>query len=206
MGKLYKYPDPDEITINEADLMLKLRDFRRALKNRPTWSDFLVLVPAWAILLTSDFEGFWKIPAKQVEGIYTAIIGIVTIVVIYRFFKSIKEILPCATRVIDFLFKDDYKPEKLIEGIKERCKDGTTKDSPSDLKPVQTVESKNKRRKDMSICFFIIMLLGLMIANIWRSNNVMVIIGISLMAISLIWAIIIWIKIWQYRKINNSKK
>lgn len=204
-GKAHKYPDPDEIRINEADLMLKLRDFRRALKNRPSWSDFLVLVATWTILFTSNFRGFWGFTGEEVEGIYLTIVGIVTVVVIYRFFKSVREI-SCIRRVIDFLFKDDHKPEKLIEAIKERCKDGITKGSPSNLKPVQAVESKNKKRKEMSVCFFIIMFIGFAIANIWRSNNVMVIIGILLMAISLIWAVIIRIKIWQCHRINNSKK
>jgi len=121
-NKLYRYPNPSKIEINEADLMLKLRDFRQALKNRLSWSDFLLLAPAWAILLTSDFEGFWIFSGQHVKGAYFALIFIGSFFVACRVFRSIKD---CRLiRIITGrLFRDDHKPEKFVENIKNNSKE-----------------------------------------------------------------------------------
>lgn len=123
MNVFYRYPDPNKIEIDEADFMLKLRNFRRALRNRPSWSDFLLLAPAWAILLTSDFQNIGLFSGQHLKGAYFALISIGTFVVIGGFFGNIKFFHRIWLAIVSQLFRDDHKPEKLIEDIKSNSRE-----------------------------------------------------------------------------------
>lgn len=81
-GGLYVYPTPDDIVINEADFKLHLQDFGEANRNKISWRDILVFVPAWAVLLTADFksvEFYWKINGPSLKGFYAALLVIGTL-------------------------------------------------------------------------------------------------------------------------------
>jgi hypothetical protein len=71
-SKIYKYPNPDKIQINKANFELKLRDYKASVKNKFAWKDLLFLLPAWAILLTSNFNNVWLLSGEEVKGIYFA--------------------------------------------------------------------------------------------------------------------------------------
>jgi len=71
-SKIYKYPDPDKIQINKANFELKLRDYKIKVKSKFIWKDLLFLVPAWAILLTSNFNSVWFLSGEAVKGVYLA--------------------------------------------------------------------------------------------------------------------------------------
>lgn len=114
IARLYKYPLSDSIKINESDLTLKLRDFKQAIERHPCWNDFLLLVPAWAILFTSTFHDFRGISGEKLRGAYFAFLFLGSLNVIIRLFRSME--LP---DYIAVWINADHKPEKLIKDIKE---------------------------------------------------------------------------------------
>lgn len=68
------YPTPDSITMNEADFKLHLRDFGEANQNKISWKDLLILVPAWAVLLTANFKDVGFINGFELRGLYAALL------------------------------------------------------------------------------------------------------------------------------------
>jgi hypothetical protein len=70
---IFEYPDPDKIQINKANLELKLRDYGGRIKDKFSWQDLLFVVPAWAILFTSNFNNsVWILSGEELKGIYIA--------------------------------------------------------------------------------------------------------------------------------------
>jgi len=127
--KVYTYPDPDEIKINEANLELRLRDCKDHLKNRPSWSDLLILVPAWAILFTSNFHNILIFSGAQLKGAYSVFMIIGTLLIMVRtikvlignLFKKDFNNVRGVKKILKILFRDEYSPTQLIEDIKNKC-------------------------------------------------------------------------------------
>lgn len=128
--EIHKYPDPNKIEINEADFELELRNYRRSLKNKISWSDLLLLIPAWAILFTSNFRDFWIFSGEQIKGAYFILIAIGTLIIggkvlrsIVKSFmdKSFKDVKGFKESV-KVLFRDECSPEEVIKDIKNKCK------------------------------------------------------------------------------------
>ena len=110
-AKIHKYPDPDKVEINEADFQLILRDYESFMKDKISWSDLLVLMPAWAILLTSNFNGFLVFSGEELKGMYLALMLLATIYIL-------KGKIPFLKRIFD---NKDGAIE-VINRIKEKSK------------------------------------------------------------------------------------
>lgn len=88
-GESYKYPDPDQLQINEADLKLKFAEYYEAVKSRFSLLDIFVIVPAWLPVFLSDFNEFYGIPGHVLVGSYSALIGLASLWWILRIRFSI---------------------------------------------------------------------------------------------------------------------
>ena len=76
MEKIYKYPDPQKIQINEADFKLKLREYFDTMVNRFSFFDLFFIIPAWFPVFTSDFRSIIGTSGDKILGFYIAIIFI----------------------------------------------------------------------------------------------------------------------------------
>ena len=120
MTKLYRYPDPDEIQINESALREKFREFGEAMKNNASLQDLFIIVPAWVPIFFSTFNGFRGIPGAALKAGYATFIALGTIVWIARLVASAyKKVFidkkPWMESAID--------PRKMIDSIRRECMD-----------------------------------------------------------------------------------
>lgn len=122
MTKLHKYPDPDEIQINEAALRLKFYEFKNALRNSPCLLDIFVIVPAWVPVFFSTFNDFHGLSGTGIKYAYTTAIGLATAAwlaqnryIVHFYKKWILRQNIGATHEID--------PDKKVDGIKQECDD-----------------------------------------------------------------------------------
>lgn len=72
--KIFKYPDPDKIQINESDLKLKFKEYQEATTKRVSFFDLFVIIPAWFPIFNSEFKTIFGISGTQIFGAYTAIV------------------------------------------------------------------------------------------------------------------------------------
>ena len=123
--KIYKYPNPEKIQINESDLKLKLKEYyervRKSGKGRIL--DLFIIIPAWIPVFTSDFNDIFSISGSKIIGAYIAIMFTGTIAwifsswsILYRVYKEkIK-------KDEDWLNKNEIDPYKIVANIKSECK------------------------------------------------------------------------------------
>jgi len=101
-SRLHKYPYPDKIQIDKASLELKLREYKAAIKSGFAWRDLLFLIPAWAILCTSNFNSIWLLSEEALKGIYLAFMLIGTVDLIKnKLFKKITNMNEDVSMTID---------------------------------------------------------------------------------------------------------
>lgn len=103
----YKYPDPDQITINEADFRLQMKSFSEAVKNKISLSDFLFLLSVWVVAITANFKNVWIFSGDTILGGYVAFIAVATIMILVKLLK-VKS-------------RDNANPDKKVESIKSNC-------------------------------------------------------------------------------------
>jgi len=115
--KVYRHPEPARIVINEADLKLYFEDYQKALKKDISWSDFLWILPAWAVMFTLNFQGFWGLSGGTIRGIYGACIAIATIARMQGFWIKGKRLIKrqdpdsisdAREKVIDIMAKSNH--------------------------------------------------------------------------------------------------
>ena len=58
----FRYPRPNNLCVNEADLQLMLLEQGKNNHCKVRMADFLLLISTWAILFTADMRDFWMIP------------------------------------------------------------------------------------------------------------------------------------------------
>lgn len=101
----HEYPNPERIGINEADLKLHFQDFGEANQNKISWKDILILVPAWAVLLTADFRDTWLIKGSELRGFYAALLILGTLSYLKIIWWHIQHLLMWLTKKIKEWFR-----------------------------------------------------------------------------------------------------
>ena len=129
MAKFYKYPDPDEMQINELALRTKFREYRDALKKDPSLLDLFLIVPAWVPVFFSRFNDFHGIPGSDLKASYATLVGIATlrwlgnnrqIILLFRKYRT--------WRGADVSSSDlEVNPDKKVDAIKKECDDDDRK-------------------------------------------------------------------------------
>lgn len=109
--RIYRYPDPDKVQINKANFELKLRDYKTNIKSKFARKDLLLLVPAWAILFTSNFNSIWFLSGEEIKGIYLAFM-------IFGTLDSFKNKIP----VIKNFFNGNSDVIEVMDNITKECK------------------------------------------------------------------------------------
>jgi len=109
--KIYKYPESDKIQIDRANLELRLRDYKTFVKSKFAWKDLLILIPAWAILFTSNFNNIWILSGEAVKGVYLAFMVFGTLDLFKNKIPIIKQVL-----------NGNNDVEEVISDITKKCK------------------------------------------------------------------------------------
>ena len=120
-AKHHKYPSPDKITIDEANFELQLEEYHKAIKSKPSLTDFLIIVPAWAIIFTSDFRGFLGFSGEVVKGFYIASIAIATVTIVARFIGVAIPRLPFRKKNSNSRGRQISEPNEKVKSIKNNC-------------------------------------------------------------------------------------
>lgn len=123
--KIYKYPNPKKIQINESDLKLKLKEYYERVKTTESgkFLDLFIIIPAWIPVFTSNFNNFLGISGPIILGIYVAVVFMGTFMwifnarnILYRIYKEkIK-------KDEDWLKKNEIDPYRMVANIKSECK------------------------------------------------------------------------------------
>lgn len=120
--KLFKYLDPDDIQINEADLKLKFREFREAVKSCISLLDLFIIIPAWLPIFFSEFKDFYGIPGAAVVGAYAVAISIATLAWLFRIrFSVIRLYKKAVKKDGKWLGLHEDDPYKKVAEIKSEC-------------------------------------------------------------------------------------
>jgi hypothetical protein len=137
MTKLHKYPDPDEIQINEAALRLKFHEFKNALKSNPCLLDLFVILPAWIPVFFSTFNDFHGLSGTGIKYAYATLIALASLAwlgqyrhIVHRLYKKL--ILKDFSGAIQ-----DIDPDKKVDSIKQDCNRG-------DAVPPHAVKPKSR--------------------------------------------------------------
>lgn len=146
------YPSPDDITINEADFKLQLQDFGKANKNKISWKDILILISAWAILVTANFNSIevpWKIDGLTLRGLYAALLVIGTLGYFIKIWWHVQRLVLWATKKIGmWIFKiDESGHVKLSDYCKKYGHISNAVDKVESIKTIiDKVKNSNGRR------------------------------------------------------------
>src|SRR3989344_4080684 len=90
MPKYYKYPNPDFVSINEADFKILMNDFGEANRTRVSFKDILIIVPAWVVIFTAKFNEIGGISGLTLMGFYAALMVCGTLIYIIGAYPQIK--------------------------------------------------------------------------------------------------------------------
>ncbi|MEA3272607.1 MAG: hypothetical protein U9P90_02980 [Patescibacteria group bacterium] len=116
MTKEYKYPDPEYIRINEADLKLHLINFAKANKSKITIRDLIILIPAWAVLFTADFKLLFGLDPVIIKSLYAGLLIFGTAIYFNQFFWSLRRLY---NWLKDKIFFNSKKKKNII--LSEYC-------------------------------------------------------------------------------------
>jgi hypothetical protein len=125
MKKLYKYPEPDEIQINESALRLKFRQFGETVKNSVSLLDLFLIVPAWVPVFFSTFNGFRGIPGAALKAGYTTLILLATIGWLGRNRFMVRVYKKFIVRDKSWV-EPEIEPDKMVDVIKQECLNNET--------------------------------------------------------------------------------
>lgn len=123
--KIYKYPNPEKIQINESDLKLKLKEYYERVRKFGNGKilDLFIIIPAWIPVFTSNFNDIYGVSGSKIIGAYIAIMFTGTIVWIFSsrsiFYRIYKEKIK---KDEDWLKKNEIDPYKIVVNIKSECK------------------------------------------------------------------------------------
>ena len=120
--KIYKYPEPEKIQINESDLKLKLKEYYDTVTKKVSFIDLFIMIPAWIPIFTSEFKEVFGFPGSTILGFYTAIVILGTLWFIatrsdfYGFYKRYIK------KDEIWLKMNETNPYKKATNIKSECK------------------------------------------------------------------------------------
>lgn len=93
------YPKSPIIKINNSDLKLELKDFKKAVKNEPNIGWFLTIFALWTVIFTSEFNDILSIKGHDLFITFIVITSILTIFLLTPIYVYCKRGLIRLTRL-----------------------------------------------------------------------------------------------------------
>ena len=118
MSKLYIYPEPDSLQIDESALQIELQSFKNEARKEASLTDLFVVAPAWIPVFFSKFADFHGIPGVAIKASYATLIVIATIV----WAINNRHVI----RLYHWIRRDDwheqpFDPVEVVGSIKKKC-------------------------------------------------------------------------------------
>jgi hypothetical protein len=112
------------LSINLADLKLRLRDFKNSVRNSDIIAPLTGVIGVWLPLFTSEFKGFLGLDPSTVKAIYSAVAILLSLLLIRNLFVLLRLVafkvllkLKKTGMTAEQLMKHEVDPDKLADAL-----------------------------------------------------------------------------------------